>query len=304
MESVLKRASQQKELEQINSEKAITSTRAYQLFSLGKTTLDVALALHLKADEAIEYHNEYCKLIQRDNLIQVYENLKGNVQPLVNLHRLTTAAGMATPEVIKLLKIAYNDLSIVESKFKALSRDVISLELEKQESNRILLELSERNTNLRERIEHNLVFMQEIMSEMDQLYQKKMKLEGLVRHFEYKNKTYLEIKKNIEQMVPGTSFDRKKLLRLALVCLIASIRNNPDKYASLLYMPSSPTTRDKDYGHYIHGELPSQTDYNEIIADMVLEDAEKLFNNLVKEFVERIIIEASKLASSFLPLLT
>jgi hypothetical protein len=44
---------------------------------------------------------------------------------------------------------------------------------------------------------------------MEQLYQKKMKLEGLVRRFEYKYKTYLEIKKNIEEMVPGTSFDRK-----------------------------------------------------------------------------------------------
>jgi len=56
--AILKRASQQKELGQIRSEKAVTSTRAYQLFSEDKSVLDVSIALQIKANEAIEYHNE------------------------------------------------------------------------------------------------------------------------------------------------------------------------------------------------------------------------------------------------------
>jgi hypothetical protein len=61
-----------------------------------------------------------------------------------------------------------------------------------------------------------------------------MKLQGLVRCFEYNNKTYLEIKKNIEQVEFGTSSDHKKIIRLALACLMVSMINNQKKYIFLL----------------------------------------------------------------------
>ena len=69
------------------------------------------------------------------------------------------------------------------------------LELDIQNSLRILEGLDDQITNLRRYIEQNLLFKQELVSEIDNLYQKKMKLQGLVRCFEYNNKTYLEIKK-------------------------------------------------------------------------------------------------------------
>jgi hypothetical protein len=154
--AILKRASQQKELGQIRSEKAVTSTRAYQLFSEDKSILDVSIALQIKVDEAIEYHNEYCRLIHRDRFNQIYEELHGNVQPIVNLHRLTTAASVSAPEIIELLKIANNELPFVESKFQTLSRNVMLLELDIQNSLRILEGLDDQITNLRRYIEQNL----------------------------------------------------------------------------------------------------------------------------------------------------
>ena len=154
--AILKRASQQKELGQIRSEKAVTSTRAYQLFSEDKSVLDVSIALQIKVDEAIEYHNEYCRLIHRDRFNQIYEELHGNVQPIVNLHRLTTAASVSAPEIIELLKIANNELPFVESKFQTLSRNVMLLELDIQNSLRILEGLDDQITNLRRYIEQNL----------------------------------------------------------------------------------------------------------------------------------------------------
>jgi transcriptional regulator len=212
--TILKRASKQKEIGKAQAERASISTNAYRLFSKGKTTLEVTLALQLKADEAIEYHKEYCKLIQHDDLIHVYEELKGNIWPLVNLFRLSTAAGMTTTEVINLLKIANNDLSTVRSRFETLSKDVISLELEKQNSNRILLRLNNQISNFRERMGNNFMFLQELNAEIDQLYQRKMKL-GLIRHFENNNQRYLTIKKNIEEKIFGTLCGGKMFLELA-----------------------------------------------------------------------------------------
>lgn len=274
--AILKRASQQKELGQIRSEKAVTSTRAYQLFSEDKSILDVSIALQIKADEAIEYHNEYCRLIHRDRFNQIYEELHGNVQPIVNLHRLTTAASVSTPEIIELLKIANNDLPIVESKFQTLSRNVMLLELDIQNSLRILEGLDAQITNLRRYIEQNLLFKQELVSEIDNLYQKKMKLQGLVRCFEYNNKTYLEIKKNIEQVEFGTSSDQKKIIRLALACLMASMINNQKKYIFLLSSSSSLANRDIHCEPNLRVESSSKIDYKDIVAAMILLDAEEL----------------------------
>ncbi len=297
---ILKRTSKQKEIGKAQAERASISTNAYRLFSKGKTTLEVTLALQLKADEAIEYHKEYCKLIQHDDLIHVYEELKGNIWPLVTLHRLLTAAGMTTTEVINLLKITNNDLSTVGSRFETLSKDVISLELEKQNSNRIVLGLNNQITNFRERMEHNFMFLQELNAEIDQLYQRKMKLEGLIRHFENNNQTYLTIKKNIEEKVYGTLCGGKMFLKLALFSLIESISNNADKYTSLLYMVSSSPTyyNCKHYGPHIHEEYPSQIQDNKVIMDMILEEAEKLFNKLAKKIGEESITYASNMVSS------
>ena len=104
----------------------------------------MAIDLQIKSDQAIEYQKEYWKLRQLDNLSQLYEELKDNIWPLVNLHRLSRANGMDSQHIIKLLKIANNDLPSVEHKFEQLSKNVISLELEIQKSVRIYQELSDK----------------------------------------------------------------------------------------------------------------------------------------------------------------
>jgi transcriptional regulator len=303
--TILKRTSKQKEIGKAQAERASISTNAYRLFSKGKTTLEVTLALQLKADEAIEYHKEYCKLIQHDDLIHVYKEVKGNIWPLVTLHRLLTAAGMTTTEVINLLKIANNDLSTVRSRFETLSKDVISLELEKQNSNRILLRLNNQISNFRERMGHNFMFLQELNAEIDQVYQRKMKLEGLIRHFENNNQRYLTIKKNIEEKVFCTLCGGKMFLELALFSLIESISNNADKYTSLLYLASSSPTyyNGKHYGPHIYEEYPSKIQDYKVIMGVILEEAEKLFNKLAKKIGEESITYASKMVSSSFSLL-
>jgi uncharacterized protein YacL (UPF0231 family) len=69
---ILDKVRQQKEASKEQAEKISLSTQAYKLFSQGKTTLEVAIALQLEADKAIEYHKEYLKL----NLVIVIKDLK------------------------------------------------------------------------------------------------------------------------------------------------------------------------------------------------------------------------------------
>ncbi len=107
----------------------------------------------------------------------------------------------------------------MQVRFDALSRDVISLELQKQNSMKVLQELNDQITATRERVEYNRMFSQEIMAEMDQLYQKKMKLEELIRHIEHDSETYLPTKKNVEEKIFDILSNRKMLLKLAFISL-------------------------------------------------------------------------------------
>jgi hypothetical protein len=91
--AILKRAAQQKELGQVQVERTSISTQAYRLFSEGKAALQVAIDLQIKSDEAIEYQKEYWELNQLDSLTQLYKEEKGNIWPLVDLHRLSKANG-------------------------------------------------------------------------------------------------------------------------------------------------------------------------------------------------------------------
>src|ERR671914_905408 len=108
--AILNKAREEKETSKEQTEKTSLSTRAYELFSEGKTLIQVAIALQLGADEVSEYHKEYLTLVHRDNLNQVYEEVKDDdIEPFVSLYKSTKAAGMGIQQVNRLLKIANNN---------------------------------------------------------------------------------------------------------------------------------------------------------------------------------------------------
>ena len=88
----------------------ILSARAQKRFSDQKTPLEVAIALNLRESEAIKFYKEYWKLKQLHNLNMVYEELRGDIEPLLRLHRLSKAKCIGVKEVVNLLATANDDL--------------------------------------------------------------------------------------------------------------------------------------------------------------------------------------------------
>jgi hypothetical protein len=285
------------------------SSRAYKLFSEHKSPIEVAIALNIRQPEAVQFYKEYFNLSQLHDLYRIYEEIKDDLYSFLEFYRLTKAARMGPSQVISLLKIANNDLASVQRRFEQLSRDVISLELEKQNSTRICQELSDKIASSRKREDYVRSCCQIEISRMDQLYKKERSLEGLVQFFEDNNETYLTIRNTVEEKVLGTLSNGKMLLKLALLSLVESIRNNPGKYSSLLYHNVSSSTTDYSsqyYESYMYKQK-QYTSYNndgEGSGAMLIEEAEKLYNKLAKELPDEIINDyASSIASSSLPLL-
>ena len=97
------------------------------------------------------------------------------------------------------------------------------------------------------------------------------------------------------------------LLKLALFSLTESMRKDPSKYSSFIYHNSTSSTADHS-GQYYSADSYGQQQYPVQTADsnldMLIEEAEKLYNKLVKKLVDESISDYDfSTSSSLLPLL-
>src|SRR5215207_7278186 len=130
--TILKKASGEMEEKQNISESLSPSTHAYRLFSKGKTPIEVAISLNLSEAETSEYYEEYLNLKQMDELKTVYDEIGGNIVHFLKLYRLSRSAHMNPEHVVNLLQISNEYLPLLEHRHRRLTKEIDSLELEKQ----------------------------------------------------------------------------------------------------------------------------------------------------------------------------
>jgi chromosome segregation ATPase len=212
---------------------------------------------------------------------------------------------MGVEQVVNLLKIANNDLAVVEHRYERSKRDLDSIEAEIQNSARLLQELSDQIATMRKTLDQYQLSCKEQRLDLTRLQMQKLRLEGLVDKFQNNNEEYIKIRKTVEEKVHSILSDKKMLLKLAILSLSESMRKDPDKYSSLIY--NNNISSNADYNNqcytasYMYGQqqqYPAQA-----YMDMLIEEAERLYNKLTKELVDEIITDYSSNISSSLPLL-
>jgi hypothetical protein len=140
------------------------------------------------------------------------------------------------------------------------------------------------------------------------LQAKRIALEDLVNRFENNNEEYLKINQTVKDKASSVLSDGKGLLRLALYSVMESIRNEPIKYSPLIYyhnnnnnisLPGS-THYPVSYMYEERQQLyiSSQDYFTEHYTAMLVQEAEKLYNKLVKEITEGITYDPAFSSSS------
>jgi len=221
------------------------------------------------------------------------------------LYTLAKVARMGVEQVVNLLKIANNDLPLVEHKCERL-REVDDLEANKHNSARILQDLSDQIATIRKTLDQYQLSCKEQRLELTKLQLQKVRLEGLVDNFQNNDQGYVKIRKTVEEKVVSILSDANLLLRIALLSLVESIREDPDRYSSLIY--HNKTYSDTEYNSqnyetasYMHGQ--HQQYQSQDYISMLIEEAEKLYNKLTREWVDQIIMDyAPGISSPSLPL--
>ena len=125
------------------------SSQAYRLFSKGKVPIEVAIELDLTEYETTKFYEEYLNLKQMHELRMIYEEIGGNIVHFLKLYKLSKAAHMNPQYVVNLLQMSNEYLPLLEQRYKKLTKEIDSLESEKQKSEQIGSQVRTRGSGKR-----------------------------------------------------------------------------------------------------------------------------------------------------------
>jgi predicted HTH domain antitoxin len=92
------------------------SSKAYELFSEGKTSVQVATTLNLREPEVSKLHKEYWKLRGRDVLNLIHKETNGKIWSLWKLYQqLVKQRGMNISQITNIVEIAIHKLPFMET---------------------------------------------------------------------------------------------------------------------------------------------------------------------------------------------
>ncbi|MFZ0326072.1 MAG: hypothetical protein WBP64_17890 [Nitrososphaeraceae archaeon] len=208
---------------------------------------------------------------------------KGDLGSFVKLFTLSQEAGMNTEHVIKILRLADDDLLRLEGRYYNLKSEVKSLEAKKENLIRIMQDYDNQVKALGKSFDNYCRLCQEEEVKLGDLQRKRLKAEALVNHFENNHKAYLRIKNAIEEKVYATLSNGASLLKLAIACVIHSIKSNPEQYVSLIYGKYSPANYNLP-SHSVHTD-----DYSTQDLKILANDAANLYSILAKDLVDEIL---------------
>jgi hypothetical protein len=103
-----------------------TSSRAFELYSKEKTPVEVAIALNLEAEKAINYYHQYFMLLGITEFTRVYLHIKDSIWQFVNLVKLLQNTGIGDDEIIELLRIANGSLPRVRLEYDRVNEEINS----------------------------------------------------------------------------------------------------------------------------------------------------------------------------------
>jgi len=287
--------------------------KAYKLFEEGRSPLAVAVALNLRADKVSEFYREFWDLKQIHDFNKMFFETGGHLAPILKLYKMLRAAGYHVEQVTRLLRLANNDLPRLELLYNNLKWDVNSLETSKQSAARVIQEYSGQIKALGLEFYNCCLRCEEQGKKLADLRTKRMREENLVRQFQ-NNTDYLKIKKTVDERAHATLSDRRKILELASLSVIESIRDNPEKYGSLIRYNAPSTSiigyTFPDFPFFLYGQqsplqqIQQKVYFIEDYVAMLTEDANKVLEKLVKELGIQIIDKYAVTASfPSLPLL-
>ena len=150
------------------------SSQAYQMFSEGKSPTDVAITLDMREPEVTQLYKESWTLKQIYDLNSIYLETKGDLGPFVKLYHVSKEAGLNTDHVVRILRLADDDLPRLEGRYYNLKSELKSLEAKKESLIRIIQDYDNQVTALGKSFDSYCRLCQEEEEKLTDLQRKRL----------------------------------------------------------------------------------------------------------------------------------
>jgi hypothetical protein len=130
---------------------------------------------------------------------------------------------------------------------------------------------------------------------IENLNNEKTSLSALVSKFKSNNEEYLKIKQAAEEKVKDVLTNGKLILKFATFSVIESLRSSPELYNFVIHDNSNntPISYGSNYPSLV-SEQRQQQSFNDAYTALILEEAEKLYNELTTELTNRVMAVAAE----------
>ena len=275
------------------------SSKAYKMFSEGKSPTEVAITLGIREPEANQFFREYWKLNQSYELYQICEETNGDLSTLIELYKQMRNARLTIPNIIKLLKVANNDIQSIERTCEDLRREEALLTANNLHASKTFEQLGNDISEEHRLLNHYRDLCTEEHLALTRLRIEKVRRESIVKQFRNNNEDYLKVREKVKQTVQDTLMNYRGLLRTAFISVIDSCRSDPSKFNILYHnlpivtktteLPSLPSRESGSYTNGLYSDEQSRCNYTNndyVYENFLLDKAEQLFSQRVEDLTE------------------
>ncbi|HZD36362.1 MAG TPA: hypothetical protein VE130_14260 [Nitrososphaeraceae archaeon] len=210
------------------------STKAYKLFSEGKSPLQVSIELNLRAPEVKTLYKEYWELRRMRSLAKLYDEIGDRgISSFLQLHRSCKAQQISNEQIIQFLTIYGNDLPMIKRQY-----DDVDCRLQALLSQTYRNEKEFEDINIR--ISMSLNLLQPIQAkcekaerERNSLAIQKLRLLNFISEFKNNNSMFTKIERFIQEKVNVILRNNMKLLELSLMSALKAFKDDPNTYTYL-----------------------------------------------------------------------
>jgi len=249
----------------------------------------------LREPEATKLYREYWKLKRLHKLNLVYEELGDDgIGDFLKLCKLAKKEGVSRQQVVKLLQLVDGDnyigLSSFEKGRKWRIDEIHELDMQIERSKKHLQSVNDEIASVKALLNSYHTLCERKRQQAANLNNEISRLETIISTFKSNNEEYLKIEKTVEQKVKSVLTDNKQILQFALASVFEAIRRNPDKYNNLLVNNTSTSTSTPAQG--------SLLSHIGRYRDMILEEANGLYDSLLHHLTNSIMDNAGAFSSS------
>ena len=202
---------------------------------------------------------------------------------------------MGVKQVVNLLTFANEDLPTLEKRIKRLRNDISMLQFQKRIDGRNLYQLNNQIATTSKLLNSFRMSCERERREIENLYNEKTSLKAIVTGFKSNNEEYLDkIKQAACEEVKSVLRDSKLILKFATFSVIESSRSNPELYNFVIHDISNTTiSYGSNYPSLILSGRQHQQSFNDSYIDLILQEAEKLYNDLTTKLTNSVIAAAA-----------